>query len=49
MPLPLEPFKYVWKNYGYKRIVRIRSDALSPLDVLKLNSTYLKCGNKMDR
>ena len=49
MPIPPKPFKYVCRNCGYKRIVIIRSDALSPLDVLKLNSTYLKCGNKMDR
>jgi len=49
MPLPPKPFKYVCKNCGFKRIVRIRSDALSPLDLLKLNSTCPKCGKEMDR
>ena len=49
MPLPPKPFKYVCKNCGYKRIVRISSDALSPFDLLKLNSICPKCGKEMDR
>jgi len=48
MSLLPEIFKYGCKNYGYKRIVRIRSDALSPLDLLKLNSACQKCSSKMD-
>ena len=48
MPLPPEPFKYVCKNCGFKRIVRISSDALSPFDLLKLNSICQKCGSKID-
>jgi len=49
MPLPPLPAIYRCKTCGYTKVVKIKSDALTPADLTKLNSTCPICGSKMDK
>lgn len=46
MPIPAKPFKYVCPKCGYTKIVKPKSDVLSPTDLI---STCPKCGTQMEK
>lgn len=44
-----QPFKYVCPKCGHTRVVKIKSDALTPVNLLKLNSSCPICESTMDK
>jgi len=46
MPIAPNPFKFKCSNCGYSKVVRPKSDALSPMDFLNICP---KCDSKMER
>ena len=46
MPIAPKPFKFQCPNCGYEKIVKLKSDALSPMDFM---STCPKCKSQMNR
>ena len=46
MPVQPKPFKYKCPKCGYSKVVKPKSDAMNPLDLM---DTCPKCGAKMKR
>ena len=49
MPIAPKPFTYVCKKCGYIKYVNIKSDALTPIDIVNLSPICPKCSSKMDK
>jgi len=49
MPIPPKPYKLECPKCGYSKVVKIRSDALTPTDLLQMSSTCPKCGSQMEK
>ena len=49
MPIAPKPFAYKCSMCGYRKLVEIKSDSLSPIDLIKMIPKCPKCGGKMKR
>ena len=49
MPIAPKPFTYECSKCGYRKLVEIKSDSFSPIDLIKMIPKCPKCGGKMER
>jgi Zn finger protein HypA/HybF involved in hydrogenase expression len=49
MPIAPKPYKLKCQKCGYSKIVKIKSDALTPMDILVMTTTCSKCKAEMER
>ena len=49
MPIAPKPYKLKCTECGYSKIVKIKSDALTPMDMLAMSTKCSKCEAEMER
>jgi DNA-directed RNA polymerase subunit RPC12/RpoP len=49
MPIAPKPYKLKCPNCGFSKIVKIKSDLLSPTDLINMSDKCPKCSAKMEK
>lgn len=49
MPVKPNPYKLVCPKCGFSKVVTLKSDVLSPKDLIAMSPVCSKCGEKMQR
>jgi DNA-directed RNA polymerase subunit RPC12/RpoP len=49
MPIAPKPYKLVCPNCGFSKIVKIKSDVLSPKDIMSMSKKCPKCSSEMEK
>ena len=49
MPVKPNPYRLVCPKCGFSKVVTLKSDVLSPKDLMAMSSICSKCGEQMER